>query len=204
MIRLQLNWGVRPPQHSMPFIVFSGLPGSGKSTVARELAPQVQLPLFDKDDFLEVLFDERGKGDVTPRSLLSREADQRFAAAAQAVSGACLVSWWRRAQIDPTSGTPTDWLAELGPPVIELHCRCRVDTAVERFLHRRRHPGHLDGVRSAESLRAQFVSFAAIGPLGFGPIIELDTEQPTRLDALLAELHRILAMQRVAFSERPA
>src|SRR5215212_3273148 len=153
---------LRPPNTSMPFIVFSGLPGSGKSTVARELAPHVQLPLFDKDDFLEALFDERGSGDVASRSSLSREADQRLIAAAQGVSGACLVSWWRRSHVDPTSGTPTEWLTGLAAPAIELYCRCRVETAVERFLRRHRHLGHLDATRSAESLRARFASFAAM------------------------------------------
>jgi predicted kinase len=188
----------------MPFIVVSGLPGSGKSTVARELAPRVQLPLLDKDDFLEALFDERGYGDMATRSLLSREADQRFVAAAQAVSGACLVSWWRHVQADPRSGTATAWLAELRAPVIELYCRCRVETALDRFIRRRRHPGHFDAARSADSLRAQFASFAALGPLGCGPIIEVDTEQPPRLDALLVVLEGAIATHTSPFPERPA
>jgi len=182
----------------MPFIVFSGLPASGKSSIARQLAPRLQLPLLDKDDFLEALFDERSGGDGESRSSLSREADQRLIAAAQAASGACLVSWWRRPQVDPTAGTPTEWLAGLRAPVIEVFCRCRVDTAVERFLHRRRHPGHLDATRSAESLRAQFTSFAAMGPLGCAAIIELDTEQPIRIDALVSDLGRTISTQRVA------
>jgi thymidylate kinase len=188
----------------MSFIIFSGLPASGKSSIARELAPRVRLPLLDKDDFLEALFDERGSAGLGSRSSLSREADQRFVAAAHAVSGACLVSWWRRPQVDPTSGTPTEWLAGLSPPVIELYCRCRVDTAVERFLQRRRHPGHLDVGRSAASLRAQFASFAAVGPLGCGTLIELDTEQPIRLDALVSDLDRTISTPLTVSSTRPA
>jgi len=41
---------------AMSFLVFSGVPGSGKSTVARQIAPRVSLPLLDKDDFLDELF----------------------------------------------------------------------------------------------------------------------------------------------------
>jgi hypothetical protein len=177
----------------MSFIVFSGLPGSGKSSIARDLAPHFQLPLLDKDDFLESLFDQRGGPNGAPRSFLSREADQHLIAAARALSGACLVSWWRRPQVDPDSGTPTEWLAGLAAPVIEVYCHCRVDTAVERFLHRRRHPRHLDAARSSDALRAQFALFAVLGPLGCGPVVELDTERSVRLDAVVAELEQTLS-----------
>lgn len=174
----------------MPFIVFSGLPGSGKSSVARELAARVGLPLLDKDDFLDALFEERGIGDSAWRSSLSREADERLAAAALAVPGACLVSWWRHPRSEGSSGTPTEWLAQLAAPVIEVYCRCSIDTAIDRFLHRSRHPGHLDSLRSAESLRRQFADYVDTGPLGFGPVIDLETEQPVSIDALLRRLEQ--------------
>jgi shikimate kinase len=43
-----------------PFVVLSGLPGSGKSTIGREIAAALSLPLIDKDDILARLFDGRG------------------------------------------------------------------------------------------------------------------------------------------------
>ena len=61
----------------MPFVVFSGLPGSGKSTLARQIAPALGLPVLDKDDFLDALFEERGIGDVAWRASLSRAGDRR-------------------------------------------------------------------------------------------------------------------------------
>jgi len=42
------------------FVVVSGLPGSGKTTVAQALAPLLKLPLFDKDAILEQLFETKG------------------------------------------------------------------------------------------------------------------------------------------------
>ena len=39
-------------------MVIYGPPGTGKSHLARELAAHYGLPLFSKDDFKEILFDE--------------------------------------------------------------------------------------------------------------------------------------------------
>ena len=39
------------------FIVVSGLPGSGKSTLGQQLATALGLPFLDKDTILERLFE---------------------------------------------------------------------------------------------------------------------------------------------------
>jgi len=179
----------------MTFLIFSGLPGSGKSTVARQLAPRFGLPLLDKDDFLDALFVERGAGDAEWRTSLSREADERFAVAARQLAGACLVSWWRHRGA-AGSGTPTEWLSTLSAPIVEVHCRCRVATAVERFLVRQRHPGHLDSVRAHSSLLTEFDALDA-RPLGIGPVVDLDTEAVVDNDALLHSIRTALASARV-------
>ena len=68
-----------------------------------------------------------------------------------------------------------------------VYCRCRPSIAVDRFLARRRHPGHLDRdkTRAAEQLR--FEQLHALGPLGLGRLITVDTERPVDLPALLRE-----------------
>ena len=176
----------------MTFLIISGLPASGKSTVARRLAPRFGLPLLDKDDFLDALFVERGAGDADWRTSLSREADERFRIAARQLAGACLVSWWRHPGAASRSGTPTEWLSALSAPIVEVHCRCRVATALERFLARQRHPGHLDSVRAHSSL---LMEFAALDdrPLGIGPVVDLDTEAEVDNDALLHSIRTALA-----------
>lgn len=63
----------------MTSVVVSGLPGSGKSTVARQIASYAGIAVLDKDDILEQLFDERGIGDAEWRSALSRNADRLLA-----------------------------------------------------------------------------------------------------------------------------
>jgi dephospho-CoA kinase len=47
------------------FVVVSGLPGSGKTTLGRRLAPALDLPLIDKDDILNRLFESKGIGTWT-------------------------------------------------------------------------------------------------------------------------------------------
>jgi hypothetical protein len=123
--------------------IVSGLPASGKSTVARQLATSLSLPLIDKDELLELIFERRGVGDAGWRKQLSSAADQEFQDRAQRSNGAILVSWWRHPLSLSESGTPTGWLAALGGVQVELYCRCDPAIAAQRFAARRRHPGHL-------------------------------------------------------------
>ena len=58
-----------------PFVVISGLPGSGKTTLARRLAQALNLPLIDKDDILELCLSRREW--ATPR-LAAAAHDERI------------------------------------------------------------------------------------------------------------------------------
>jgi glucokinase len=89
------------------------------------------------------------------------------------------------------TGTPAEWLSTLRAPVIEVHCRCPVETAVDRFLARQRHPGHLDESQSRTSLITQFSAFAAAGPVACGPVIVLDTDREIDHDLLLSEIEKM-------------
>ena len=57
------------------FVVMSGLPGSGKTTLGRQLGAALGLDVLDKDDFLEAHFADYAEIDSTLRSTLSRLAD---------------------------------------------------------------------------------------------------------------------------------
>ena len=53
-------------------LIVNGLPGSGKTTLSRELAPRLGLPLISKDDIKELLFDQLGWSDREHSKLRAR------------------------------------------------------------------------------------------------------------------------------------
>jgi shikimate kinase len=156
------------------FIVMTGLPASGKSTVGRPLAAHLRLPFLDKDDFLEAMFARVHVTSAAYRSKLSRASDDEFIAAAQETEGAVLCSHWRRPGSDHGSGTPTEWMRQLPGVVIELHCQCPPEVAARRFTVRERSPAHFDGRFTADELEAAFSGLAARGPLGIGKLVTVD------------------------------
>lgn len=76
-------------------IYVTGLPGAGKTTVGRYIAKLLAIPILDKDDYLEALFEARGVGDMAWRHKLSREADVIFQREARSINRTVLVSHWR-------------------------------------------------------------------------------------------------------------
>lgn len=132
---------------------------------------------------LEEFFNTLGVGHASHP--LSRAADARLQQRAQQSRGAVIVSWWRHPASVQSTGTETAWLADLPGAWVEVYCRCRPSIAVDRFLARRRHPGHLDRDKTRAAERLRFEQLHAPGPLGLGRLITVDTERPVDLPALL-------------------
>ncbi|MBW8878808.1 MAG: AAA family ATPase [Acidobacteria bacterium] len=176
------------------FVVMSGLPGSGKTTLGCRLAAALGLPLLDKDEILEALFDGLGVGDAEWRNRLSRSADVVLQRLADQTSGAVLTSFWRHPQVSGESGTPTGWLSSLSGKVIEAHCVCSPEIAAERFSARKRHDGHLDRTKSRDELVAAFVQLAAHGPLGLGSLVNVDTGLEIDFDGVVRQLENHFAL----------
>jgi glucokinase len=177
-----------------PFVVISGLPGSGKTTLGRRLAPALNLPLIDKDDILDRLFEVKGVGDAAWRRALSRESDAILRHEATRSAGAVLASFWRVPGMSSDSGTPTDWLSAASHDVVNVHCVCELEVAASRFLQRRRHHGHLDGESSSAELLASLRQLAQLPPPDIGPRIQVDTSRAPNLTELVRAIGDALTL----------
>ncbi|MCX5126856.1 ATP-binding protein [Streptomyces sp. NBC_00347] len=169
------------------FVVVSGLPASGKSTLARRLAAELGWSVIDKDAILESLYDSLGVGDHAWRYRLSRASDDiLFTLAAQA-RHAVLDNWWHH---DTAPGR----LHQLDARIVEVHCDCHPALVAKRFQTRTRHPGHLDQDLTREEITERVAAWAALpGPLRLGgPLLTIDTSQSVDITALAKEIDTLL------------
>ena len=171
------------------YLIVSGIPASGKSTIARALSDALGLEMLDKDAILEDLFDKEGIGDAQWRTVLSRTADELLRERARQSASAVIVSWWRHPASTSASGTSTEWLSDLQGSLIEINCVCDPIIAAQRFKSRTRHRGHLDQFKSHTDLEASFKAHAALGPLGIGRLVSVNTDGSVKLDDVLLKIN---------------
>ena len=171
-------------------IVITGLPASGKTTLARLLARELGFDVIDKDDFLEALLGTVEEFDAEFRYRCSREADKQFVEAARSAENVILVSHWQGPDEHRESGTPSAWLREYDT-VIEIVCLCSVATALQRFTNRNRHPGHGDSRSDSVVLRHWFEVDSLRGSLGIGSLITVNTEEIVNIKKLAQECRQI-------------
>jgi predicted kinase len=167
-------------------VVVAGIPGSGKTTLARDLAIELHLPLISKDTIKESLFDVLGTGDLDWSRSLGRASHQVMYAVARETRSAVLEShFWR--------GVAEADLVQLKRPMVQVYCRCPNEVALLRYKQRasspERHPGHLPEHQSDEVLAGW--STVEAQPLALdGPLVEVDTSRPVHVRDLAS---RILA-----------
>ncbi len=173
-------------------IVVTGLPGSGKTTVATEVARILEIPLIDKDDILENLFEKLGTGGTEWRFQLSRGADLDFITASQELAHVVLVSHWRPQKLSVSFGTPVDWIPDSFETIIELLCHCPLKVAALRFKSRLRHPGHNDEAKTLSDVEAWLREYDQYLPIGIGERVVVNTADNEWRQKIKLELKRVL------------
>jgi len=166
------------------YVVISGAPGAGKTTLARPLAQRLALPLLSHDAIKEALGDSLGLGDDGWSRRLGEAALDAFFAVAATVPDAILDGWWRDER-------PARIVA-LGRPIIEVFCRCDPDVLQERANDRvasgRRHRIHRDWIDPDLPGRLGEIA-AGVRPLALGgPVFEVDTTSHVDVEALAARI----------------
>lgn len=163
----------------MVTVLVTGVPGSGKTTLARQLARRLRLPLLSMDTIKEQLFTTLGVGDRA-RSLQLRAAALQviWSLLPDCPEGAIVDLW-----LDPRRdhGVAQDGLARAGVgPVLEVLCAPPSDVAAARYAARRRHRGHLPP--DEQTLTRIKEAADLIAPLELGPTLRLDTSSSVDAD----------------------
>jgi predicted kinase len=138
-------------------VIVTGLPCTGKSTVARRLAERYRHPVFAKDAFKEALFDTLGTGDREWSRRLSKASFAVLFAGAErvlAAGGSAIVE----GNFRPEHAAVFERVRNAhGVSLVQVLCGGAGPVLIERFearvRRRSRHPGHVDAL-ALEELRA--------------------------------------------------
>lgn len=167
-------------------IVITGAPGSGKTTLGRQIAQRFHLPIIAKDDIKESLFDSLGWKDRAWSIQVGRATYGLiyYFVEAQLAAGRSLVV---ESNFDAESAGAkfSELRSRHNFAPLQIVLTARSDVLVERFKLRAhtqaRHPGHVDQLSTDAEIAA--VCQREYAPLDLGgKILEIDTTDLEHVD----------------------
>jgi predicted kinase len=168
-------------------VIVNGLPGTGKTTLARRLAADIPLPVFSRDGMFETLYDalECQSNGCPPLMGHTSYTLLYYVAGSILAAGQSLVveAFFGRPELRTADLLRLQHAADFEP--LQIVCKADGRVLVERFLARmedvERHVGHSDP-QWIEQNKARLLQ-GQLTPLALGgPIIEIDTTTPDNFD----------------------
>jgi predicted kinase len=166
-------------------VVVTGIPASGKTTLATALSTRLGWPLISKDLVKEALFDSLGTGDLVWSQRLGRAGHVVMYSLAATIPRVILEAHFQRGIAEPE-------LLALNRRIVQIYCSCPVDLAAERYRRRiddpERHDGHLPEHQSDE-VTGRWME-ATPTPLDFpnALLVEIDTTGPVDIGAIATSI----------------
>lgn len=198
----------------MDLIILSGLPASGKSTVAHALQTAFHFPILEKDRIKECLFDSLGFQSHGEKQRLDAAAARILLKIAEEIliSGGSVIL---DNNFDFAAGEALRELqARCAPRSVTLLVTADEETLYARYLARdlshARHPGHAVQDRypplpgdpditpmEREGFAQRYLSRGMGEVCWDGPVLKVDTTEPGMLDqdALIAQVRSMLETQ---------
>jgi 2-phosphoglycerate kinase len=129
-------------------IIFTGLPGTGKSTLSRQVADVLNVPLIAKDAIKEIMYDNIGWSDKGFSDKLAHATFgiMDYITEQNLKNGRSMIL---ESNYSPKLANEIfqEWQKVYGCKIIQIVCRTDINILARRYLdrqHTNRHPGHID------------------------------------------------------------
>lgn len=163
-------------------IIFTGLAATGKTTLSRQVAEALRIPLVAKDDIKEIMYDEIGWSDKAFSAKLARATFRIMDHVTEQhlKTGGSLIL---EANYSPKLENKKfqAWQEEYDCKIIQVVCRAEPHILARRYFerqHTNRHPGHND-TGTAEEYEIDFhqrIKNSEDQPFSVkGPVLIVDT-----------------------------
>lgn len=142
-------------------VVITGLPGTGKTTLSKQMADALGVPLIAKDAIKEIMYDTIGWSDKEFSGKLARATFGiiEYVVEENLRTGRSIIVEGNYAP-KLASKQFQQWQEQYGCAITQIVCRTDLDVLAQRYLDRlksgQRHEGHIDNNGTFESYRADF------------------------------------------------
>ena len=170
-------------------VIFTGLPGTGKTTLSRQVADALHISLIAKDDIKEIMYDRIGWSDKAFSAKLARATFgiMEYFTERHLKNGEPIAL---ESNYSPKLASEQfqEWQKLYGCRIIQVICRTEVTVLAQRYFERQhgdRHPGHNDTGTVADYILNfhQRIENGEDQPLSVdGPVRIVDTTDFSRVD----------------------